>query len=66
MVIEKVTKVKSEPIKSNKSSYGTWIVLADIQCYSEENQKSWEYPNKQFFFWNKNRAIKFINKNQLA
>jgi hypothetical protein len=62
MVTEKIIKIISEPIKINNSSYGTWKVLADTEFYSDINKNSWNYPSKVYYFWNKKRAIEFINK----
>ena len=59
MVIEKITRITSEPLKA-KSSYGNWKVLADVDFYSEETGKSWSYPNKNFYFFTKTRALEFI------
>ena len=64
MIIEKITKIVSEPYKV-KTSYGTWAVKADCAFYSEENGNSWNYPAKSFYFWNKTRALKFINNMRL-
>ena len=64
MVIEKITKIVSEPIKINNSSYGTWKVLADTEFYSEENRKFWKYPSKNYYFWSKKRALEFIKNNE--
>lgn len=60
MVIEKATQVRSEPIKTNNTSYGSWKVLADTSFYCEENGRSWNYPSKVYYFWNKKRALEFI------
>lgn len=61
MVIEKITSIVSDPIKA-KSSYGSWVVLANTDFYSEENKNSWSYPAKHYYFWNKKSALEFINR----
>jgi len=60
MTIERITRIRSEALKTSRSSYGTWKVLADASFYNEETGKSWEYPSKTYYFWSKNKALKFI------
>ena len=64
MVIEKVTKIVSEPKKTTRSTYGNWIVLADSSFYCEENHNTWNYPAKVYYFWSKKRADEFITNNK--
>jgi hypothetical protein len=62
MVIEKATKIQSQPIKTTRSTFGNWQVLADAEFYSEESGRSWNYPSKVYYFWSKKRALEFINE----
>lgn len=57
-VKETITKIKSAPLKT-KSTYGNWTVLAD--AHFKSGSKEWDYPNKNYYFFTKKRALDFIN-----
>ena len=60
-VLETTTNVNPIPQKTN-STFGNWVVFGDAQF--NNGFKSWQYPRKPYYFFNKKSAVNFITDHQ--
>lgn len=60
---ETVTAIKAGPNKTN-SSYGNWVVYAD--AHFENFYRSWDYPDKGYYFFTKKRAADWMSEVRIA